>query len=89
MNIHANRRSLLRNSLKIGSAIVVIVGASLVIPKIADAALTLNHGVPKYSIPGVKNSLYEYKENSQDSLNEGYEPPDFGHPSSAYGSGTR
>lgn len=76
------------NSLKIASAIVLFMGASLIIPKIAGAAGTLNHIVSEKSDDGEKNSLNEFKVNSKDSLN-GYEPPDFGHPQSAYGSGTR
>lgn len=88
MNIHVNRARFFRNSLNIGSAIFLILGASFIIPKIADAALTLNHEVPRYSIHDAMNSLGDNKANSQDSLNE-YQPPDFGHPSSAYGSGTR
>lgn len=88
MNIHTDTRNLFENSLKVGSALFLMIGASLVIPKIAGAAMTLNHTVPKYTIPATQNRLEEYKANSQDSLN-GYEPPDFGRPSSAYGSGTR
>jgi len=87
MNIYKNTHSFLENSLKIGGAIFLVIGASLVIPKIADAALNLNHGINKYSTPTVQNSSDRYKENSQQS--PGYQPPDFGSPSSAYGSGTR
>lgn len=88
MNIHNNTHSLLENSLKIGSAIVLVVGASLVIPKIADAAGTLNHVAPEYAIPVAQNSQGEHKGKFQDS-SDGYEPPNYGLPSSAYGSGTR
>jgi hypothetical protein len=88
MNIHVNAPSFFRSSLRIGSAILVVVGACLVIPKIADAALTLKHPVSRYSIPDTKNNLSETQANSQD-LSNGYEPPNFGYPSSAYGSGTR
>lgn len=86
MNNHANTHNFLGNGLKIGSAIFLFVGASLIIPKIADAALTLKHDVPEYAVPAVKESLSRYEED-RDSL--GYQPPDFGRPSSAYGSGTR
>lgn len=75
------------NSLRIGSAIVLIVGASLVIPKMADAALTLNHIVPQHSLPAANNSVREYEVNQDSS--DGYEPPNFGRPLSVYGSGTR
>ena len=87
MNIHTNTQIFLENSLKVGSAIFLIFGVSLVIPKIADAALTLDSRVPNYVIPGVQDQLDRYGEDSQDS--SGYQPPNFGHPSSAYGSGTR
>ncbi|MGB3640244.1 MAG: hypothetical protein WBA39_22110 [Rivularia sp. (in: cyanobacteria)] len=87
MNIHNNTQNFLGNSLKISSAICLIVGVSLIIPKIADAALTLKHDVPEYAVPGVQDSLDRFGEDYQDS--SGYQPPNFGHPSSAYGSGTR
>jgi hypothetical protein len=86
MNIH-NTQNILGNSIKIGSAILLIIGASLTIPKIADAALTLDRGVPEYANPAVQESLNDYREDSQDS--SGYQPPDFGLPASVYGSGTR
>ncbi len=87
MKIQTNTQKILGNSLKISSAICLIFGVSLIIPKIADAALTLNHNVPKYAIPAVEDSLDRYEEDYIDS--SGYQPPNFGHPSSAYGSGTR
>ncbi len=87
MNIHTNTQIFLENSLKISSAIFLIVGASLIIPKIADAAWTSDRGAPNYAIPAVQNGLDGYGEGSQDS--SGYQPPNFGSPSSAYGSGTR
>lgn len=86
MNNHANTQNFLGNGLRIGSAICLIVGASLIIPKIADAALALKHDVPEYAIPAVQESLEKHGEDRDSS---GYQPPDFGRPSSAYGSGTR
>ena len=87
MNIYRNTHSFLENSLKIGSAIFLVVGASLIIPKIADAALNLDSGIPKYSNSAAQNSSIQDEWSSLDS--SGYQPPNFGHPSSAYGSGTR
>ncbi|MGB3757838.1 MAG: hypothetical protein WBA07_15910 [Rivularia sp. (in: cyanobacteria)] len=81
MNIHTNTQIFLENSLKIGSAIFLIVGASLVIPKIADAAWTSDRRVPNYAVPAVQDN--------SDGYGGGYQPPNFGSPSSAYGSGTR
>ncbi|MEO1374676.1 MAG: hypothetical protein AAFW70_10220 [Cyanobacteria bacterium J06635_10] len=88
MNIHVSKPGFIKDSLRIGGAIVLVLGASLVIPKIADAAGTLNHIVPKNSISVPPNDADEYEANLQDSSDE-YEPPNFGRPSSAYGSGTR
>lgn len=87
MKINNNTQNFLENSLRISSAIFFIIGASFTIPKIADAALTLKHDVPEYAVPAVEDSLESNGEDSQNS--SGYQPPDFGHPSSAYGSGTR
>lgn len=87
MNIHINTQTFLENGLKISSAIFFVVGASLIIPKIADAALTLDRRVPSYAIPAAQDGLDGYEEDSQDL--SGYQPPNFGSPSSAYGSGTR
>lgn len=86
MKINNNTQNLLENSLRISSAIFFIIGASFTIPKIADAALTLKHDVPEYAVPAVQDSLERYEEDGDSS---GYQPPDFGRPSSAYGSGTR
>ncbi len=80
MTIHTNKSNFIKNSLRIGSIIVVFIGASFLIPKMADASGNFNHMVPNYAIPTTQNS--------QDSSNA-YEPTDFGRPSSAYGSGTR
>lgn len=88
MSSQSNTPIFLEKSLKISSAIVLVVGAFFAIPKIADAAGTLNHIVPRYSISGVKSNFGGQKINNQDSLN-GYEPPDFGIPASVYGTGTR
>ncbi|MDY6901523.1 MAG: hypothetical protein SWZ49_26110 [Cyanobacteriota bacterium] len=86
MNIYKNTHNLLENSLKIGSAIFFIVGASLIIPRIADAALSLNNpNISEYSNPVTSKTLSKEKEQNS----SGYQPPDFGRPSSAYGSGTR
>ncbi|WP_157229344.1 hypothetical protein [Rivularia sp. PCC 7116] len=82
-----NSGSILESSLRIGSAIFLIVGASLIIPKIADAASTLNSVVPNYTIPGSRTRVNEFKENFPDSRT--YQPPNFGRPATAYGSGTR
>lgn len=87
MNIHVSRPSFIKNGLRIGGAMVLVLGASLVIPKIADAAGTFK-GIPKYSISEPLNSADKYEANIEDSSN-GYEPPNFGRPLSAYGSGTR
>lgn len=90
MNTQVNAPSFFRNSLRISTAILLVVGASFAIPKIADAAETLKHMVPKDSTPVVKRSRSSgQKANPQDSLNGGYKPPNFGRPASAYGSGTR
>lgn len=86
MKINNNTQNLLENSLRISSAIFFIIGACFTIPKIADAALTLKHDVPEYAVPAVQDSLERYEEDRDSS---GYQPPDFGRPSSAYGSGTR
>lgn len=75
----------MKSSLSIGSAIFLILGASLVIPKIADAALTFNHKDKNHT---AQNKLGEHKKYPQ-KLSNGYEPPDFGRPSGPYGSGTR
>ena len=88
MNIHVSKPGFIKNSLRISGAIVLVLGASLIIPKIADAAGTLNHMVHNNSTSEPRNNADEYEANLQDSLNE-YEPPDFGRPLSAYGSGTR
>lgn len=88
MKIQVNKPSFMGNSLRITSAIVLCIGASLIIPKIAGAAGRLNRVVPEYSIDDGRNNLGERQVNPQDSLS-GYEPPDFGRPESAYGSGTR
>ncbi|MEB3218274.1 MAG: hypothetical protein VKN72_18865 [Nostocales cyanobacterium 94392] len=88
MSSQPNTPIFLEKGLRISSAIVLVVGAFLAIPKIADAAGTLNHIVPRYSIRAVKSNFTGQKTNHQDSLN-GYEPPDFGRPTSVYGSGTR
>ncbi|MCJ8280135.1 MAG: hypothetical protein MJK14_09535 [Rivularia sp. ALOHA_DT_140] len=87
MSLNKNKYSFLENGLKISSAMLLVFGASLIIPKIADATLTLNHRFPKYSIPTAQDGLDKYRQGSQNS--SGYEPPDYGRPSSAYGSGTR
>jgi hypothetical protein len=86
MRNHNNTQHFLGNGLKIGSAIFLIVGASLIIPKIADAALALKHDAPEYAIPVAQDISERYPEGRDSS---GYQPPDFGRPSSAYGSGTR
>ena len=86
MKIYNNTQNFLGNGLKISSVICLIVGASLIIPKIADAALALKHDVPEYRIPVVQDGL---KGDTEDGDSSGYQPPDFGGPSSAYGSGTR
>ena len=86
MKIYNNTQNFLGNSLKISSVICLIVGASLIIPKITDAALALKHDVPEYAIPVVQDSLERYEEDRDSS---GYQPPDYGGPSSAYGSGAR
>ncbi len=86
MKNHNNIQNFLGNGLKIGSAIFLVLGASLIIPKIADAALALKYDVPEYVIPVMQDSLERYAEDLDSS---GYQPPDFGRPSSAYGSGTR
>ncbi len=88
MKIPINTSNFTGNGLRIGCVISLFIGASLIIPKIADAAGNLNHMAPKYSSSESQDSLGEYKADFQDSSN-GYEPPDFGHPMSAYGSGTR
>lgn len=87
MNTQMNSGSILENSLRIGSVIFLIVGASLIIPKIADAALILNSAVPSYTIPASHIVVDEFREDFQDSRT--YEPPKFGRPATAYGSGTR
>ncbi len=81
MNINTNTQIFLENSLKVSSAIFLILGASLIIPKIADAALTLDDRDSKYAIPAVQDNSDGYAEE--------YQPPNFGSPSTAYGSGTR
>ncbi|MEM9922264.1 MAG: hypothetical protein AAF915_00665 [Cyanobacteria bacterium P01_D01_bin.50] len=89
MNIHVSKPGFIKNSLRISGAIFLVLGASLIIPKIADAAGTLNNIVPNNSIYEPRNNAdEEYEVNLQDSSNE-YEPPNFGRPLSAYGSGTR
>ncbi len=87
MKVHTNTLNLTKNTSRIGSAIVLVIGACLVIPSIADAAGSLNDIVPKYSIPYSQNTDNS-QSTSQDSSNV-YEPPDFGSPVSAYGSSTR
>ncbi|MGB6297235.1 MAG: hypothetical protein WBF90_13785 [Rivularia sp. (in: cyanobacteria)] len=86
MKIQTNTQNFLENTLKISSAICLIFGFSLIIPKIADAALTLKDD-PKHTVTVVQDSLDRSGENSQDSSE--YQPPNYGRPSSAYGSGTR
>ena len=86
MNIYKNTHNLIESSLKIGSAIFFIVGASLIIPKIADATLSFsNHSISEY--PNSVTQSRQARQNPQNS--QEYQPPDFGRPSSAYGSGTR
>lgn len=88
MKVYTNTPSLTKSTSRIGSAIVLVLGACLIIPKIADSAGTLNYTLPKYSISYPQNAEVEYEATSQNSSN-GYEPPDFGSPVSAYGSSTR
>lgn len=73
--MYFNTTSFIGSSLRIGSAIVIFVGASLIVPKIPEAAASLKN------IGGNVT-------NSQESSSE-YEPRDFGLPASSYGSGTR
>ncbi|MBV6627666.1 MAG: hypothetical protein KI793_32870 [Rivularia sp. (in: Bacteria)] len=87
MSTQTNSVRILENSLRIGSVIFLIVGASLVIPKIADATLTLNNVVPSYTVPASDRRVGESIKDFQDS--QIYQPPNFGRPASAYGSGTR
>ena len=88
MKMEINTPNFMGNGLRIGGAIILVIGASLAIPKIADAALTLNHILPQHSIPGSQNTHGGSQVSSENSSNE-YEPPNFGRPQSAYGSGTR
>ncbi|NJL79340.1 MAG: hypothetical protein HC836_03645 [Richelia sp. RM2_1_2] len=78
----------IKKSLSISGAIVLVIGAFLAIPKMADATGTLNHIVPRDSIRAVKSNFGGRKANHQDLFN-GYQPPDFGRPASVYGTGTR
>lgn len=66
------------NPIMTASVIFMMIGALVVIPKIADAASNFKVVAPKPEAVAEENSR-----------KSGYEPPDFGHPSSVYGSGTR
>lgn len=87
MSIYKNTHNLLENSLKIGSAIFLVIGASLIIPN-AVAAFNSNHPVPKNVIPAVQDSTSKRGQDSEGGT--GYKPPsNFGRPLSNFSSGTR
>ncbi|MEO0840844.1 MAG: hypothetical protein AAF063_18300 [Cyanobacteria bacterium J06643_5] len=87
MNIYKNTHNLIENSLKIGSAILLVIGASLLIPN-AGAALNSNHQIPKNFTPAAQSRASKQDDDSK--VSKGYEPPsNVGSPSSYYSSGTR
>jgi hypothetical protein len=84
-------------SLRITSVIIFFIGASLIVPKIADAAGNFRNLTGNRFRVSASNTLITRKGDSQSfqnrsfsaKLDSDYEPPNFGGPDSQHGSGTR